>query len=87
MGHALKIFSADGDVLASLSDKTRCVSAPSRRSPERDKAEGGYHMATTDIYIHDRITAVQAVTALHPHVIGRAATANASGRCVLWSSD
>lgn len=28
MGHALKIFSADGDVLASLSDKTRCVVAP-----------------------------------------------------------
>jgi hypothetical protein len=28
MGHALKIFSADGDVLASLSDKTRCVGVP-----------------------------------------------------------
>lgn len=78
MGHALKIFSADGDVLASLSDKTRCVG--SRRRPD-------IIWPSIDIYIHDRITAVQAVTALHPNVMGRAATGNASGRCVLWSSD
>ena len=79
MGHALKIFSADGDVLASLSDKTRCVLAP-----DGDRISYGLR---TDIYIYDRVTAVQAVTALHPNVMGRAATGNASGRCVLWSSD
>lgn len=39
MGHALKIISADGDVLASLSDKTRCVGLPS------ETGYPGYHMA------------------------------------------
>ncbi|EAU88489.1 hypothetical protein CC1G_04195 [Coprinopsis cinerea okayama7 len=32
-----------------------------------------------------RITAVQAVTCSHPSVVERVATANASGRCVLWA--
>ncbi|EGN95971.1 hypothetical protein SERLA73DRAFT_170411 [Serpula lacrymans var. lacrymans S7.3] len=32
-----------------------------------------------------RITAVQAVTCSHPSIIERAASGNASGRCVLWA--
>ncbi|KAH7921730.1 WD40 repeat-like protein [Leucogyrophana mollusca] len=32
-----------------------------------------------------RITAVQAVTCSHPSIVERAATGNASGRCVLWA--
>ncbi|KAJ4487903.1 WD40-repeat-containing domain protein [Lentinula aciculospora] len=32
-----------------------------------------------------KITAVQAVTCSHPSIIERAATGNASGRCVLWA--
>ncbi|KAH7910178.1 WD40-repeat-containing domain protein [Hygrophoropsis aurantiaca] len=32
-----------------------------------------------------RITAVQAVTCSHPGIVERAATGNASGRCVLWA--
>ncbi|KAF9483761.1 WD40 repeat-like protein [Pholiota conissans] len=31
------------------------------------------------------ISAVQAVTCSHPHIIERAASGNASGRCVLWA--
>jgi len=31
-----------------------------------------------------KITAVQAVTVSHPNVVARAASGNASGRCVLW---
>ncbi|EIN07316.1 WD40 repeat-like protein [Punctularia strigosozonata HHB-11173 SS5] len=34
-----------------------------------------------------RITAVQAVTALHPNVLERAVSGNASGRCVLWAPE
>jgi hypothetical protein len=52
----LKIFAADGELIADLKDKTK-------------------------------VTAVQAVTATHPNVIGRAASGNASGRAVLWSTD
>ncbi|KAG5728019.1 WD repeat-containing protein [Termitomyces sp. T112] len=33
----------------------------------------------------EKITAVQAVTCSHPNVVERAASGNASGRCVLWS--
>ncbi|GLB34907.1 putative WD40 repeats [Lyophyllum shimeji] len=33
----------------------------------------------------DKITAVQAVTCSHPSIVERAASGNASGRCVLWS--
>jgi WD repeat-containing protein 76 len=32
-----------------------------------------------------RITAVQAVTVLHPSIVERAASGNGSGRCVLWA--
>ncbi|KXN86877.1 hypothetical protein AN958_09472, partial [Leucoagaricus sp. SymC.cos] len=32
-----------------------------------------------------RITAVQAVTCSHPNIVERAASGNASGRCVLWA--
>ncbi|KIK57771.1 hypothetical protein GYMLUDRAFT_746592 [Collybiopsis luxurians FD-317 M1] len=32
-----------------------------------------------------KITAVQAVTCSHPSIVERAATGNASGRCVLWA--
>ncbi|KAI0035101.1 WD40 repeat-like protein [Vararia minispora EC-137] len=32
-----------------------------------------------------RITAVQAVTCSHPTIVGRIASGNASGRCVLWA--
>ncbi|KAG8958736.1 hypothetical protein FRC03_008858 [Tulasnella sp. 419] len=34
-----------------------------------------------------KITAVQAVTASHPSVLGRYCTGNASGRCVLWRDE
>ncbi|KAG6874192.1 hypothetical protein C0995_003738 [Termitomyces sp. Mi166 len=34
---------------------------------------------------NEKITAVQAVTCSHPNIIERAASGNASGRCVLWS--
>ena len=33
----------------------------------------------------DRVTAVQAVTCSHPSIIERAASGNASGRCILWA--
>ncbi|KAK0228601.1 WD40-repeat-containing domain protein [Armillaria fumosa] len=33
----------------------------------------------------DRISAVQAVTCSHPKIVARAASGNASGRCVLWA--
>lgn len=33
----------------------------------------------------DRITAVQAVTCSHPNILERAASGNASGRCILWA--
>ncbi|CAG7846133.1 DNA damage-binding protein CMR1 {ECO:0000250/UniProtKB:Q12510} [Serendipita indica DSM 11827] len=56
MKHSLKLFAADGELLAALKDS-------------------------------DKITAVQAVTATHPAYINRAASGNASGRCVLWSSE
>lgn len=32
-----------------------------------------------------RISAVQAVTCSHPNIAERAASGNASGRCVLWA--
>lgn len=32
-----------------------------------------------------RISAVQAVTCSHPNIVERAASGNASGRCVLWA--
>ncbi|KAF8077901.1 WD40-repeat-containing domain protein [Lyophyllum atratum] len=34
----------------------------------------------------EKISAVQAVTCSHPSIVERAASGNASGRCVLWSS-
>ncbi|KAJ4475167.1 WD40-repeat-containing domain protein [Lentinula edodes] len=34
-----------------------------------------------------KITAVQAVTCSHPSIVERAATGNASGRCVLWAPE
>ncbi|KZT11271.1 WD40 repeat-like protein [Laetiporus sulphureus 93-53] len=37
------------------------------------------------LYDRQRITAVQAVTCSHPSVLERAASGNASGRCVLWA--
>ncbi|KAK0503322.1 WD40-repeat-containing domain protein [Armillaria luteobubalina] len=35
----------------------------------------------------DRISAVQAVTCSHPKIVARAASGNASGRCVLWAPE
>ncbi|SJL00456.1 related to WD repeat-containing protein CNI03070 [Armillaria ostoyae] len=35
----------------------------------------------------DRISAVQAVTCSHPKIVARAASGNASGRCVLWAHE
>ncbi|PBK96921.1 WD40 repeat-like protein [Armillaria gallica] len=35
----------------------------------------------------DRISAVQAVTCSHPKIVARAASGNASGRCVLWARE
>jgi hypothetical protein len=37
------------------------------------------------LFDKDKITAVQAVTVLHPSIVERAASGNGSGRCVLWA--
>lgn len=36
---------------------------------------------------HIRISAVQAVTCSHPTLVERAASGNASGRCILWAPE
>jgi WD repeat-containing protein 76 len=74
MRHSLKLFSADGDLLADLKDKEKWVLKT-------------LLMLCMLIRCPHRITAVQAVTATHPAVVGRAASGNASGRCILWSTD
>lgn len=38
-----------------------------------------------ELYDPDYVTAVQAVTVMHPRIPGRVATGNGSGRCFFWS--
>jgi hypothetical protein len=73
MDHSLDIFGCQGDLLAKLSDKTKCdlsfVFSFTPRSYE----------------IYNRVSATQAVTCSHPSVVERVASGNGSGRCVLWA--
>ncbi|KAF8798064.1 WD40 repeat-like protein [Phlegmacium glaucopus] len=41
----------------------------------------------TQLRDRTRVSAVQAVTCSHPHIVERAVSGNASGRCVLWAPE